>query len=45
MQEGEVTERLLRLTMQHSPVGMCLVALDGGFIAANAAKSDAASAK
>ena len=40
MQEGEVTERLLRLTMQHSPVGMCLVALDGGFITANTAICD-----
>ena len=40
MQDGKVTERLLRLTMQHSPVGMCLVALDGGFIAANAAFCD-----
>lgn len=41
MQDVEqVSERMLRLTMQHSPVGMALVALDGGFIAANAALCD-----
>jgi two-component system phosphate regulon sensor histidine kinase PhoR len=37
VQESKVTGRLLRLTMQNSPVGMTLVALDGGFITANAA--------
>jgi two-component system, OmpR family, phosphate regulon sensor histidine kinase PhoR len=38
--ENKVTGRLLRLTMQNSPVGMTLVALDGGFITANAAFCD-----
>ena len=37
MQEDIVTDRLLRLTMHHSPVGMTLVTLDGDFITANAA--------
>ena len=40
MHEEKVTDRLLRLTMHHSPVGMTLVALDGGFITANAAFCD-----
>lgn len=40
MHEDEVTDRLLRLTMHHSPVGMTLVDLDGRFITANASFCD-----